>query len=197
MPCCYVEIWGKPTTANRTGYRQVPLPRESYRALMLHFKAYDELCWVDSRGNLNYLAGPVVAREPGRPINLEEQRSFHKGPLSFQVKPDKQARKRVKRALKRAFVAAGVDCPGMGAQSFRRAYTDEFLTNGGTKLWLDRILGHFKVADMTDLYHHTTIDPVWEQAEKHAPSGLPAGRGCPRASWRWLGGSTEALGQRY
>jgi len=171
----WMELWGKPTRVNKTGYRQVPVPDEAYRRLLIHWKYNRELVWQDSYGINHPLAGPVERADPEsrRAINLEEPRSLASAPKTFRVQPASGAEGLVKYWVHQRLVEAGVYEPGKGMHSFRRAYTDEALKNAegvdGAKLMIDRILGHFDKKDMSSLYHHTTIERLVAWAERYAP----------------------------
>jgi integrase len=171
----WMEVWGKPTKVNKSGYRQVPVPNEAYRRLQVHWEYNGELVWQDHYGINHPLAGPVEKADPEsrRAINLEEPRNLASPPRTFRVQPAPGAEGLVKYFLHQRVMEAGVYEPGKAAQSFRRAYTDEALKNAegtdGAKMMIDRILGHFSKKDMSSLYHHTTIDRMVAWAERYAP----------------------------
>ena len=159
----WVEVWGKGTRANLTGYRRVPIPDEAFQHLQREMRTYGELVWVDTRGIAKPLAGPLEAAIPGRAIDK-------RNPETFQVQPMDGAVKMLQPMLRRLMKDAGVYELGKGAHSFRRAYQAEFVKNGGDREFYRLIMGHFQVSDMDDLYTHATIEDIVEQARKYAPT---------------------------
>lgn len=158
----WVEVWGKPTRANPTGYRQVPIPDEAYDDLRREFATYGQLVWVDNHGEAKPLAGPLTPAIPGRAIDM-------RNPETFRVVPNPDTQKAIQSMLRKLLKDAGVYELGKGAHSFRRAYQAEFVANGGKREFYRLIMGHFQTSDMDDLYTHATIETIVEQARKYAP----------------------------
>ena len=159
----WVEVWGKPTKANPTGYRQVPLPDQAYEHLRRELKTYKQLVWVDNHGEAKPLAGPLEPA-PGY-AHINKQNSD-----TYRVQPVEKTQKAIQSVLRRLLKDAGVYELGMGAHSFRRAYQAEFVAIGGDREFYRLIMGHFNVSNMDDLYTHATIETIVEQARKYAPT---------------------------
>jgi len=158
----WVEVWGKPTRANPTGYRQVPIPDEAYDHLRREFKVYGELVWIDSHGVRKALAGPLQPANTRRAINMQDSDTYR-------VEPKPTGVKSLQAMLRRLMKDAGVYEEGKLAHSFRRAYQAEFVKNGGAREFYRLIMGHFEKNNMDDLYTHTDIATIVEQARKYAP----------------------------
>jgi integrase len=63
---------------------------------------------------------------------------------------------------------AGIYKKGLGDHAFRHSYQAEYLENGGSEIFMDRIMGHKKPGDKTQLYLHA--DPlVLREAMRCAP----------------------------
>lgn len=158
----WVDVWGKPTKNNLSGYRPLPIPSEAYKHLRREFDTYGELVMMNQTDGPRPLAHPPEAADPRTAIDLLD-------PATFRVRPRDWSEDAVKGQLNRLLVNAGVYRRGMGAHSFRRNYEGDFVQNGGDSLLCDRILGHFSKSDMKQLYLHRTIEQMVEYSEKYAP----------------------------
>ena len=158
----WVDVWGKPTRSNRTGYRKLPIPDEAYDHLLRELRTYKQLVWVDQFGVAVPLAGPLEPTDGGRAINMLN-------PDTFMVRPRDTAIKALQSKLRTLMRHAGVYEEGKLAHAFRRAYQAEFVKNGGAREWYRLIMGHFQVSNMDDLYTHARIEDIVEQARKYAP----------------------------
>ena len=158
----WVEVWGKPTNSNPTGYRKLPIPDEAYDHLQRELKTYKQLVLVDQHGVAKPLAGPLEQAAPPRAIDMRT-------PATYRVRPRDGAVDVVQWMLRNLMEAAGVYERGRLAHAFRRAYQAEFVKNGGSREYYRLIMGHFNKADMDDLYTHDTIEEIVEQARKYAP----------------------------
>lgn len=158
----WVEVWGKPTRANATGYRKVPVPDEAHADLLLEFRTYKQLVWVDGRGEVKPLAGALESTKPGRAVDM-------RNPDTYRVRPRETSVKMLQGMLRTLMKDAGVYQQGKLAHSFRRAYQAEFVKNGGDREFYRLIMGHFNVSNMDDLYTHASIEDIVEQARRYAP----------------------------
>ena len=167
----WVEVFGKPTKANPTGWRQVPLPDQAYDHLLKEFKVYGQLVKVNSYGRADPLAGPVEKAEIRRAIDLKEGEyaTLIRPPQTYRVRPVPGCVTRIQGLLRRRLLEAGVYEPGKNAHSFRRSYQAEFVHNGGNRDYYRAIMGHFQKTSMDDLYNHLPIAEVVEQARQFAP----------------------------
>ena len=163
----WIEVWGKPTGANPTGYRQLPLPDAAYDHLVSEFGIHKKLVWVDNNSVAKPLAGPIEPAIPGRAIDMRDPDSYRVRPATTGV--NKTAVKMLQTVLRRLMKDAGVYQLGMGAHSFRRGYQAQFVKNGGDREFYRLIMGHFQVSNMDDLYTHAPIEDIVEQARKYAP----------------------------
>lgn len=162
----WVHTWDKRTSINKTGYRPLCLPSESYEALMKEFAVHGEfmLPRYGHAGNvvgLKALAGPLVA-EPGKRIRMDD-------PKTFRVMQLEDSYGFVQHRLQDRMREAGIYEPGKLTHAFRRAYQSDFVDNGGDKLFMRLIMGHLSKSNMDDLYFRAKINKAAEVANKYAP----------------------------
>jgi hypothetical protein len=125
------------------------------------FKKYGELVWIDGRGEVKPLAGPLESTGVGA-INHRDEGTFKVAPRPGMVGSTGHT-------IRRMVQSAGVYQPGKTAHAFRRGYQAEFVRNGGSNTFMRMIMGHFKVGDMDDLYTHAKIEDMVKDARAHAP----------------------------
>ena len=97
----WVEVWGKPTRVNPNGYRTVPVPSEALADLRWELRTYGELVWVDSRGQVKPLAGPLEPTMAQRAIDI-------RNPDTYKVRPNRDAEHALQSMLRKLMKAAGV-----------------------------------------------------------------------------------------
>ena len=158
----WVEVWGKPTKNNKTGYRPLPIPDEAFKHLQREFATYGELVMS------NQITGNRRLAQAPEPVDLRRGIDW-RDPKTYKVQPGPWAIDAVKGQIERLLKRTGVYRVGKGAHAFRRAYEQPFLEAGGDLLTCRRILGHFNKSDMDQLYFHAQTEKLVEAARKYAP----------------------------